>query len=113
MKLNTIMKLITALAAAAGAIYIAATYGEKIVAWAKKIMDFCCPEHFADVPVAPEAAAEDFVPSEPSTQEEVSPAQESDFVDPAVEEPVAEEPAAEPVPSDDAIPVADEDDFEG
>ena len=35
MKFNTIVKLFTALAAAVGAVYIIATYGDKIVAWAK------------------------------------------------------------------------------
>lgn len=35
---NTIAKLVVALAAIAGAIYVAATYGEQIVAWAKKVM---------------------------------------------------------------------------
>lgn len=34
---NTILKILTALAAVAGAIYVAATYGDKIVAWAKKV----------------------------------------------------------------------------
>ena len=40
--LNTIVKVLTALAAVAGAVYIVATYGEQIVAWAKKMLG-CCP----------------------------------------------------------------------
>ena len=41
---STIMKILVALAAVAGAIYIAATYGDKIVAWAKKTLGglTCC-----------------------------------------------------------------------
>ena len=38
---NTIIKIVTALAAIAGAIYLIATYGDKIVAWAKKLLDSC------------------------------------------------------------------------
>ena len=37
--LNTIVKILTTLAAVAGAVYIIATYGEKIVAWAKKMLN--------------------------------------------------------------------------
>ena len=37
-KFNTIMKVISALAAVIGAVYIVATYGDKIVEWAKKLM---------------------------------------------------------------------------
>ena len=36
---STIMKIVAALAAVAGIIYVIATYGEKIVAWCKKTMD--------------------------------------------------------------------------
>ena len=38
---KTIAKIIVALAAVAGAIYIAATYGDRIVAWAKKMLGYC------------------------------------------------------------------------
>ena len=41
--LNVIIKVAVALAAVAGLVYLAATYGDKIVAWAKKLMNqFCC-----------------------------------------------------------------------
>ena len=36
--MKTVMKLLAALAAVAGAIYVIATYGEQIVAWCKKVM---------------------------------------------------------------------------
>ena len=38
---KTVMKILTALAAVAGIIYIIATYGDKIVAWAKKLLESC------------------------------------------------------------------------
>ena len=40
--LNTIMKILAALAAIAGAVYVIATYGDKIVAWAKKLLGIDC-----------------------------------------------------------------------
>ena len=43
---GTIIKIVTALAAVVGAIYVIATYGDKIVAWAKglfaKLPACCC-----------------------------------------------------------------------
>ncbi len=43
---GTIVKIVTALAAVIGAIYVLATYGDKIVAWAKgmfaKLSTCCC-----------------------------------------------------------------------
>ena len=40
--LNAIVKILAALAAVAGVIYVIAVYGDRIVAWAKKVMG-CCP----------------------------------------------------------------------
>lgn len=112
MKFNTIVKIFTALAAVVGAIYIIATYGDKIVEWAKGILSCGCCKSASKVP-APEAPAEDFVPENPEpAQEAPSDVQEAAEEAPAAEE-AAEEPAPEPVLSDDAIPVADEEDFEG
>lgn len=47
---GTIMKILAALAAIAGAIYVAATYGDKIVAWCKMTVSkiracSCCEEN--------------------------------------------------------------------
>ena len=57
--LNTIVKILTALAAVAGAVYVIATYGDKIVAWAKELwakMPQCpCCEEIAEEEVAVEA----------------------------------------------------------
>ena len=88
---NVIIKVVAALAAVAGIVYIVATYGDKIVAWAKKLLGCapcdgeceCCDcECFdeADVPV--EEIAE-----EPAADEAVEEAAEA----PAAEEPVAAE----------------------
>lgn len=38
---RVIVKIVVALAAIAGAVYIAATYGDRIVAWAKKLLGYC------------------------------------------------------------------------
>ena len=96
--LNAIVKVLAALAAVAGAVYLVAAYGDKIVAWAKRVIG-CCPwdegmEEPAEEPAAPEAPAE-----EPAAEEK------------------AEEPAAAPetaeVPEESNEPIADEGDFEG
>lgn len=108
MKFNTIVKIVSALAAAVGAVYIVATYGDKIVEWAKGIMN-CCSKPVMNTP-APTAPAEDFVTEE--TAGAPAEAQSSVAEETAAEEAAAEE-NAEAVLSDDAIPVADEEDFEG
>ena len=61
--MKNIVKILTALAAVAGAIYIIATYGEQIVAWAKKILNAlpkcpCCEEAETVEEFAEEVAAE-------------------------------------------------------
>ena len=95
--MKNVVKLLTALAAIAGTVYVIATYGDKIVEWAKKIWAAmpkcpCCEEA---EPVVEEAAEE--VAAE------------------AVEEPVAEaapeEPVAEEVVVEETEPVAEETDF--
>lgn len=95
--LNTIIKLLTALAAVAGIVYIVATYGEQIVAWCKKTL--------ASLPKCPSCEeAEEETPVEDPAEEAAE--------EVAAEEPAAEEPAAEEVPVVDAAePVADEADF--
>ena len=39
--MKTVLKILTALAAIAGTVYVIATYGDKIVAWAKKLLAAC------------------------------------------------------------------------
>ena len=39
---GNVMKILAALATIAGAVYLIATYGDKIVAWAKKLLNCSC-----------------------------------------------------------------------
>lgn len=98
--MNTIIKILTALATVAGIVYIVATYGEQIVAWAKKMLNALpkCPAcEEAEVVEEVEEVAE-------STAEEVTPEE------PAAEEVAVEEPAPEVVVAENE-PVAEETDF--
>ena len=94
-----IMKVLTALAAIAGVIYVIATYGDKIVAWAKKLLAQCpckCDvEDCADCECECDCQCETEAPAEEAPTAEEVPAEE------AVEEVVVEE----------GEPVADEADF--
>ena len=97
---SIIAKILTALAAIAGAIYVIATYGDKIVAWAKKLLSCSCCE--SEI-----IAEEDFA-------EEVAETVEEAPVEEVVEEaPVEEAAPAEEVVIEENAPVADEADFEG
>lgn len=102
--LNTIVKILTALAAVAGAVYIIATYGEQIVAWAKKMLA-SMPKCPACEKAEPEIEVE--IEVEPAA-EEVSEAEEAEEV--TAEEVVVEEPAPEVVVTENE-PVAEEADF--
>ena len=60
----TIGKILAAVAAIAGAVYLIATYGDKLVAWAKKMLNCscCCDEECCcecEEAPAEEAAAEE------------------------------------------------------
>ena len=91
--MKTVLKILTALAAVIGAAYVIATYGDKIVAWAKQLSSCPCCKI------------------------------EPDFEETTVEEPVADtvaEPAVEEVPVEEEVeeviieahePVAEEADF--
>lgn len=82
---KVIAKILVALAAVAGAVYVVATYGNQIVAWCKKVLASlpcpCCKDE-----VVEEAAAEEAVEEAAEVVEEVP----------------AEEPAAEAVEAEDA-----------
>lgn len=92
---SNIVKILTALAAIAGAVYVVATYGDQIVAWCKKTLaSFPCPdcqkaetveEFVAEEPVAEEVAAEEVVTEEPAAEivvEENEPvAEDTDFAE--------------------------------
>ena len=86
--MKTVLKILTALAAIAGIVYIIATFGDKIVAWAKKLLPSCEPE--VEVEVVTEAPAEE--EAEEILTEEDAP----------IEEVIVEE----------AAPVAEDSDFE-
>lgn len=100
--MKNVIKILTALATVAGAIYIIATYGEQIVAWAKKMWNCLpqCPACEEEEEVVIE------VTEEPAAQEA---AEEVAAEEVAVEEP-AEEPAPEIVVAEHE-PVAEEADF--
>ena len=72
-----IMKIVAALAVVAGIVYIVATYGDKIVAWAKKLlgkMECCCNgECTCEGECCCEEAAAEEAPAE------VAQAEEADF----------------------------------
>ena len=99
--MKNILKILTALATIAGAVYIIATYGEQIVAWAKKLWNAMpkCP-NCEEAEIIEELEAEEVSAEEPAAEEEV------------VSEDVAEEPVVEEVVVEEAAPVAEENDFE-
>ena len=99
---NTIVKILSALAAVAGVVYIIATYGEQITAWAKKTLASlpkcpCCKDDTAEEEAPAEDAAEEVSEEEPAA------------VEVPVEEPVVA-PAEEPVAAPNE-PVAEDADF--
>lgn len=101
--MKTVLKILTALAAIAGTIYVIATYGDKIVAWAKNILASCpCCNDTCEC--ACEGEGECKCGGECKCAEE------------AAEEEVAEEPVAEEAPVEEIVieenePVADAEDF--
>ena len=99
---SVIIKILVALAAIAGAVYVAATYGDRIVAWAKKLLsrfDACkdC-ECNCDGECTCECDCEGECPCDGECRNCV---EEADEEEAAAEEPVTEE-----------APVAAEADFE-
>ena len=99
--MKNLIKILTALATVAGAVYIIATYGEQIVAWAKKLWSAMpCPNCEEAEPEVVEEVAEETPAAEEAPAEEV----------PAEEAPVEEEAAPEVVVAENE-PVAAEEDF--
>ena len=94
---TNILKVLTALAAVAGAVFVVAEYGDRIVAWAKEmkekissynrcnIIEFTPAEEEAPAenPTAADVAAAEVAPEEAPAEEEAAPVTEG--------EPVAEE----------------------
>ena len=87
-----IMKIIGALAAAAAAVYVVATYGDRIVAWAKRLCPCAsCEEPDAQTEVIPEAPAEEAAEETVEAPVEESAEAPAEEVAAAGDEPVAEE----------------------
>ena len=86
--MKTVIKLLSALAAVAGVVYIIATYGEQITAWAKKVLS-----NLPKCPCCKDDAAEEAPAEAPAAEE--APAEEPAAVEVPVEEPAA--PAEEPI----------------
>lgn len=110
---NTIAKILVALAAVAGAVYVIATYGEKIVAWAKNLLNCCggcCCDCECECDGECDCECECAGECKCCCEEEAAPAEEA----PAEEAPVEEAAPAEeaPVVEEGAV-VADDADFEG
>ena len=100
--MKTVIKLLSALTAVAGVVYIIATYGEQITAWAKKTLASlpkcpCCKDDAVEEEAPAEDAADEATEEEPAA------------VEVPVEEPVAA-PAEEPVVAPHE-PVAEDADF--
>ena len=95
-----IAKIVTAVAAIVGAAYLIATYGEQVVAWAKKLLATCpCKCNAED---CADCECELVCPADEEPEEELE--NEED------EEEAEEEDEAEV--SDEDAPVAEEADFE-
>lgn len=112
---KAIVKIAVALAAAAGAVYVVATYGEEIVSRAKKLWNkltsgcsYCCTMSAA---FDPEEADAEETAAEETAAEETETAEESAEEAGTASEPAA--PAEEAAPADDTAVTADEADFEG
>lgn len=114
---NVLVKVLAALAAVVGAAYLIATYGEKIVEWAKKLVSAvpCCKET-EEAPA--EEAAEEEAPAEEACEAceaaEEAPVEEAcEACEAAEETPVEEAPAeeapAEEAPVEEAFQAAEED----
>lgn len=114
-KFNTFLKVISALAAVVGAVYIVATYGDKIVAWAKRLMG--CDStpiatfHYTTDEVKQEEQPAAEAPAAEEKAEEAAPVAEEAKAPAAAETEEAAAPEAPVV--EEGTPVADEEDFEG
>ncbi len=83
--MKTVLKILSALVAIAGVVYVVAAYGDKIVAWARKFF----PCHSEVILVDDDF--EDDEPASVKTPEEAPAEEPAPAVDPADGQPVAEE----------------------
>ena len=102
--MKTVFKILTALAAIAGTVYVIATYGDKIVAWAKKILAACpCCNDTCECECEGACECGDECKCEC--------AEETVAEEAVTEEAPAAEAAVEEVVIEENEPVADEEDF--
>ncbi len=97
---NTVLKVLTALAAIAGVIYIVATYGEQIVAWSKRML-----AAMSKCPGVEFEAKVNLVDQDDGAEEETAAETAEETVTVPAEEPVSETVVSE------HEPVAEEKDF--
>ena len=108
---KTVAKILTALAAVAGAVYLIATYGVKIVAWAKELLAKCpCTCNVDDCAECECKCEEGECECKCECTCEEAPAEEAPAEEAPAEEAPAEE-AVEEVVVEEGEPVADEADF--
>ena len=99
--MKIVLKILTALAAIAGIVYVIATYGDKIVAWAKKILASCpCCNDTCECECECEGEGECKCGGECKCAEEA-----------VAEEPAPEEAPVEEIVNEENEPVASEADF--
>ena len=104
--MKIVLKILTALAAIAGIVYVIATYGDKIVDWAKKILA-SCPCCNKTCECACEGEGECKCGGECKCEAEG----ECECEEPAAEEVPAEEAPVEEIVIEENEPVASEEDF--
>ena len=106
--MKIVLKILTALAAIAGTVYVIATYGDKIVAWAKDILaSFPCCNKTCECACEGEGECE--CGGECKCGDECKCEAEDECA--CEEEPAAEEPAVEEIVIEENEPVANEEDF--
>ena len=104
--MKIVLKILTALAAIAGIVYVIATYGDKIVAWAKKILASCpCCNDTCECECECEGEGECKCGGACKCHEEEAAEEE------VTEEAVAEEAPVEEIVIEENEPVASEEDF--
>ena len=104
-----IAKIVTAIAAIVGFAYIIATYGEQIIAWAKKLLDSCPCKCTCDIEDCAECDCQADCPCAEADDDEVE--VEIEEAPAAEEAPAEEEAPAQEVVIEEGEPVAAEEDF--
>jgi hypothetical protein len=108
--MKVVLKILTALAAIAGTVYVIATYGDKIVDWAKKILASCpCCNKTCECTC--EGEGECKCGGECKCEAEGEGECECACEEPAAEEAVAEDQAVEEIIIEEHEPIANEEDF--